>query len=109
MLDLKAETNYLHRLTTLFGMADLSQVVTSEAIRTHFVPVLQQMSKDKIPNIRMNVAKTIISIRDKHLKGPCGPAENAIESDLLGILNELKNDDDEDVKFFTKKAISLRK
>ena len=38
-----------------------------------------------------------------------GQIENAIEADLLQILNEQKNDEDEDVKFFTKKAISLRK
>ena len=37
-----------------------------------------------------------------------GPVENAIESDLLLILNDLKSDADDDVKFFTKKAISMR-
>jgi hypothetical protein len=33
--------------------------------------------------------------------------ENAIESDLLSILNDLKSDEDDDVKFYSKKAISM--
>ena len=63
LLDLKSEVNYLHRLTTLFGIAELSTVISSDIIKKQFIPVLISMSKDKIPNIRMNVAKTILIIR----------------------------------------------
>ena len=65
------------------------------------------MAKDKIPNIRLNVAKTIYSIRQRIQGGQIGPMENAIESDLLSILNDLKSDEDDDVKFYSKKAISM--
>jgi hypothetical protein len=65
------------------------------------------MAKDKIPNIRLNVAKTIYSIRQRIQSGQLGPIENAIESDLLSILNDLKSDEDDDVKFYSKKAISM--
>ena len=65
------------------------------------------MAKDKIPNIRLNVAKTIYSIRQRIQGGQIGPMENAIESDLLSILNDLKSDEDDDVKFYAKKAISM--
>ena len=99
--------NYLHRLTALFGMAELSQVLTPEVIKRSFNPILQQMAKDKIPNIRLNVAKTIYSIRQRMQSGQIGPMENAIESDLLSILNDLKSDEDDDVKFYSKKAISM--
>ncbi len=34
--------------------------------------------------------------------------DNNLESDILQILNELKTDDDDDVKFYTKKAIVLK-
>lgn len=37
-----------------------------------------------------------------------GPIESAVESELLQILNELKSDSDDDVKFYTKKAINLK-
>lgn len=78
-------------------------------VKKLFVPVLAQMAKDKIPNVRMNVSKTIYTIRKKlQSTKQIGPIENAIESDLLQILNELKLDQDDDVKFYTKKAISLK-
>jgi len=69
LTDLRNEVNYLHRLTALFGMAELSQVLTPEVIKRSFNPILQQMAKDKIPNIRLNVAKTIYSIRQRIQSG----------------------------------------
>lgn len=65
LLELKGDANYLHRLTTLFGISELCQVVSADTVKKLFNPVLAQMSKDKIPNVRMNVAKTIIQIRKK--------------------------------------------
>ena len=69
LTDLRNEVNYLHRLTALFGMAELSQVLTPDVIKRSFNPILQQMAKDKIPNIRLNVAKTIYSIRQRIQSG----------------------------------------
>jgi len=34
--------------------------------------------------------------------------DNAIEGDLLQILSDLKSDADDDVKYYTKKAIALK-
>jgi len=65
LLELKNEANYLHRLTPLFGICELCQVVSADTIKKLFTPVLAQMTKDKIPNVRMNVAKTICQIRKK--------------------------------------------
>ena len=83
-------------------MADLSKVLSAECMRKNFIPVLKEMSKDKIPNIRLNVAKTIWQMRKSEKK------DNNLESDILQILNELKTDEDDDVKFYTKKAIVLK-
>lgn len=63
------------------------------------------MSKDKIPNIRMNVAKAIHKMRRKLYSGPVTQVESQLDGDLIGILNELKQDEDDDVKFFTRKAL----
>ena len=60
LLELTTNANYLHRLTALFGMAELSKVLTPETIKKNFIPALQNLAKDKIPNIRLNVAKTIL-------------------------------------------------
>ena len=108
LMDLKNEINYLHRLTPLFGIAELSQVISSDIIKKNFTPMLLQMSKDKIPNIRMNVAKAIMTIRVNLRNTKFGAIENSIEADLLQILNDMKNDPDDDVKFYTKKAIALK-
>ena len=53
------EGNYLHRLTALFGVAKLGSSLPVDAVRRQFVPVLQTLSKDKVANVRMNVAKSI--------------------------------------------------
>lgn len=34
--------------------------------------------------------------------------DNQIESDLLAILNDLKSDEDEDVKYYTSRAIAIK-
>ena len=106
LLDLRQETNYLHRLTTLFGIAELGEVVNLQVVKKSFVPVLQQMSKDPIPNIRMNVAKSIHRLRKVLRSGPVTPVEGQLDQELIQVLNELKQDEDDDVKFFTRKALT---
>lgn len=59
LLALQTESNYLHRLTPLFAMQHVACVLPAEMIKKQLLPVLVTMSKDKVPNIRMNVAKTI--------------------------------------------------
>ena len=59
LLALHTDINYLHRLTPLFGISSLSQVVTIEIIRMQFVPVLVTLQTDKVANIRMNVGKSV--------------------------------------------------
>ncbi len=64
MLDMRTHSNYLYRLAALFGIAELSQVCAFSLIKQQFMPVLKEMSKDAIPNIRMNVAKAAHNIRE---------------------------------------------
>ncbi len=59
MLNLHTNTNYLHRLTPLFGIAKLGGQVPTEVVRRQFIPVLHALSKDKVANVRMNAAKAI--------------------------------------------------
>lgn len=53
------DPNYLHRLTPLFYMAVMAEIFTGDVVKAHFLPVLKALSKDKVANIRMNVAKSI--------------------------------------------------
>lgn len=106
LLEMRLEQNYLYRLTTLFGIAELSEVLNMQIVKKSFIPVLQQTSKDKIPNIRMNVAKTIHKIRKKLYSAQVTQVESQIDQELIQILNDLKGDEDDDVKFFTRKAFT---
>jgi hypothetical protein len=38
-----------------------------------------------------------------------GPVESSIDTDLILLLSDLKNDEDDDVKFYAKKAAILVK
>lgn len=40
LLELTTNTNYLYRLTALFGMAELSKVLSPDSIKQHFIPSL---------------------------------------------------------------------
>jgi len=40
LLELTENQNYLHRLTLLFGMAEMSKVLSPEAIKVNFIPSL---------------------------------------------------------------------
>lgn len=59
LLSLHVEKNYLHRLTPLFGMSVLSPVLNADIIKKMFLPVIVTLAQDPVPNIRMNVAKTL--------------------------------------------------
>lgn len=43
---MRSEPNYLYRLTALFGIAELAQVCNIQMVKTHFIPILKEMSKD---------------------------------------------------------------
>ncbi len=59
LLSLHVEVNYLHRQTPIAGIRVLTSVVTPDIVQKKFLPVLQTLSTDKVPNIRMSVCKTI--------------------------------------------------
>ncbi len=59
LLSLHVDKNYLHRLTPLFGIATLASVLPPDVVRRMFLPVIVTLQQDPVPNIRMNVAKTI--------------------------------------------------
>eukprot|EP00347_Sterkiella_histriomuscorum_P020919 403335954 len=101
LLSLQVNSNYLHRLTPCFGMTQLSQVMPSEAIKKLFLPVLATLGQDQVPNIRMNVAKCIQSIL------PQAKGNVELEDKLRQMLNQLSKDPDQDVKYYSLKALGL--
>lgn len=98
LLILHTQVNYLHRLTPIFGIRVLIPVVTPDLIVKKFVPVMTTLSTDKIPNIRMNVCKTIKEVSSK-IKG------TEAEGKMKGILTTLASDADNDVKYYAQRAL----
>ncbi len=61
---MSSDTNYLHRMTTLFAVNELVEVCSDEVIKDTMLPVLK-LAKDPIPNVRFNVAKSIAKLGPK--------------------------------------------
>lgn len=100
LLSLHVDKNYLHRITPLFGMASMAGAVPPDLVKRIFLPVLVTLAQDQVPNIRMNVAKTIQAIQPS-IKG-----SGDLEEKLRFIVKELaQNDSDQDVKYFGLKAL----
>jgi serine/threonine-protein phosphatase 2A regulatory subunit A len=98
-----SDANYLHRVTPLISMSIMADVVPGETVKVHFLPVLTTLSKDRVANIRMNVAKSIQAMLP-HLKGQ--PANQETLEKFKSILQELIKDEDTDVKYYSQKALS---
>jgi len=97
------DPNYLHRLTPLFYMAVMAETFSGDVVKAHFLPVLKALSKDRVANIRMNVAKSIQSL-GQSLKSQQQSGDTAAQ--LKSILNDLKTDEDGDVRYYSLRALS---
>ena len=63
VLSFQRDTNYLYRLTTLFSISRLVEFMPPESFQRVIVPAVIAMAPDKVPNVRMNVAKTLRECR----------------------------------------------
>ena len=59
------DTNYLHRMTTLFSVNTLVEVCSSEVIKETMLPVILKLAQDPVANVRFNVAKSIAKMSAK--------------------------------------------
>lgn len=67
-------------------------------VATHKVlPVILDMAKDDVPNIRFNVAKALLVISPK--------CNSMVETQILPTLRTLIEDCDRDVRYFAKQTL----
>ncbi|KAK4337262.1 hypothetical protein RND71_043260 [Anisodus tanguticus] len=99
VLQMSADTNYLHRMTCLFCINALSEVCPTDVITNVLLPTVLSLANDDVSNVRFNVAKTLQKI---------GPSveRSVLKSNVLTCLENLKNDPDGDVKYFAEEALS---
>ncbi|KTF92215.1 hypothetical protein cypCar_00008489 [Cyprinus carpio] len=100
VLGMANDSNYLHRMTTLFCINALSGVCGQEITTKHMLPVVLKMSTDQVANVRFNVARCLQKI---------GPVldSSALQAEVKPVLEKLATDQDMDVKYFALEAISV--
>ncbi|KAL0483370.1 serine/threonine-protein phosphatase 2A regulatory subunit [Acrasis kona] len=91
-------SNYLYRMTTLFAISVLASVLNGELIAEKMLGVALNMSKDPVPNIRFNVAKTLQIIIPR-------VEPRIVQDQIRPCLTVLSQDDDPDVKYFAAQAL----
>ncbi|CAM0137626.1 unnamed protein product [Umbelopsis sp. WA50703] len=101
--NMSADTNYLHRMTTLFAIATIAPTLEAKLLDEKVLPIVLSLADDPIPNIRFNVAKTLETLVPL-LKQSNDTAEE-VEVKITPVLNRLGEDADNDVRYFTHKAL----
>ncbi|KAI9319163.1 armadillo-type protein [Dichotomocladium elegans] len=94
------EENYLHRMTTIYALTTIAQVLSAEDIRDCILPTIVSLSNDSIPNIRFNVAKSL-----ENMIPLLKQDENTLNNTVHPVLEKLANDSDGDVRFFATRAL----
>ncbi|EGD72487.1 phosphatase 2A regulatory subunit A beta isoform [Salpingoeca rosetta] len=98
--ELSESSNHVHRLTCLFALKALTRDLTPDIVAGKLVPMTLSLSKDKIPNIRINVAKTLRVILQRLKHTP------HLRPEVKTTLDTLAQDPDVDVSEYAKEALS---
>ncbi|CDY31621.1 BnaA03g54310D [Brassica napus] len=62
VLDMVTNPHYLHRMMVLRAISLMAPVMGSEITCSKFLPVVAEASKDRVPNVKFNVAKLLQSL-----------------------------------------------
>lgn len=101
-------SNFIIRITCLFAITHLIPVIDSKIIIDKALPFISKFANDEVPNIRFNVAKSYLVVVESLLKSKQIEKSEILklaQSELMGKLTTLQNDDDVDVRFFATKSI----
>ncbi|KAL9259653.1 Serine/threonine-protein phosphatase 2A 65 kDa regulatory subunit A beta isoform-like protein [Drosera capensis] len=98
VLEMMSNPHYLYRMTVIHTISLLAPVLGSEITCSKLLPAVAKASKDRVPNIKFNVAKvlqSLVPIVD----------QSVIENTIRPCLVELNEDPDVDVRFFANQAL----
>ncbi|MBA0831055.1 hypothetical protein Goarm_015545 [Gossypium armourianum] len=90
--------HYLYRMTILHAISLLAPVMGSDITCSKLLPVVINASKDRVPNIKFNVAKVLQSLIPL-------VDQSVVEKTIRPCLVELSEDPDVDVRFFATQAL----
>ncbi|KAF2579179.1 hypothetical protein F2Q68_00000580 [Brassica cretica] len=98
VLDIVPNPHYLHRMMVLRAISLMAPVMGSEITCSKFLPVVVEASKDRVANVKFNVAKllqSLIPIVD----------QSVVEKTIRQCLVDLSENPDVDVRYFANQAI----
>ncbi|KXN90015.1 Protein phosphatase PP2A regulatory subunit A [Leucoagaricus sp. SymC.cos] len=95
--------SFLFRMTTVQAITTISPSLSLETIQADIIEPLLELSKDHIPNIRFNVAKSLEAMATAFNTTPEG--RQFIREFILPALERQKNDVDADVRYFASRAL----
>eukprot|EP00755_Sulcionema_specki_P015661 Sspe_Gene.60019::Locus_33023_Transcript_1_1_Confidence_1.000_Length_1848::g.60019::m.60019/K03456/PPP2R1; serine/threonine-protein phosphatase 2A regulatory subunit A len=90
--------NYMHRVALLNFLGEASLKLSPHIVHVSFLPILQAMSKDRVPNVRFNVAKAV----EKALPRL---DEKTVRDGWKSLILSLEDDTDCDVRHFARLAL----
>ncbi|KAG6857573.1 hypothetical protein H0H87_000172 [Tephrocybe sp. NHM501043] len=95
--------NYLFRMTTVQAITTISPSLDLDIVRADIIGPLLLLANDPIPNIRFNVAKSleVLAITFNTTK----EGHDFIEQQVIPALDQQKNDQDADVRYFATRAL----
>lgn len=94
--------NFICRITCLFTFDSLISVVSPEIVKDYLYPFINELANDKVPNVRFNVAKSLLNVANSLV----GNYKNIVIDDVEPTLQSLAEDEDTDVRFFANESIS---
>ncbi|KAF8078611.1 armadillo-type protein [Lyophyllum atratum] len=95
--------NYLFRMTTVQAITTITPSLNLEIIRADIIGPLLLLANDPIPNIRFNVAKSLEVLATTFNTSEEG--HKFIEQQVVPALEQQKNDQDADVRYFATRAL----
>lgn len=90
-------TNYLHRITALYGIQVLAGTLSKSKVEFALLPIVLKMSNDPVPNVRFTAAKTL-----KIMMPSLGKSQM---DEVTKVLGDMTSDSDGDVRFYATKAL----
>jgi len=88
---LSESNNYLFRITALHALAKLKNIISINDMNSLYNEFAGKMINDKVPNVRYNLVKTFLEIKEKW--------KDFEKRQNLKFLEVLKKDEDKDVRF----------
>jgi len=96
---LNKQNGYLYRITALTSLRSIAQTVGNDVVTEKLLPIFLKNGKDEVPNVRFVVVKILKALIVKF-------DSNTIVAYIRPLFQELSNDSDKDVQFFTQEALS---